>query len=234
MPNPATPIQAALHYYAASKGGKWIPLSRFYQSRWAEAITKDEIIEAAEEGLIDFNGEAFRSPKSANFSIEESLKPFYARYQGRKSGIKLLTERLKKHADWKDVIPLLLPAIEQQIEGRKAKYKKGEFIPPWPDMTTWINQRRWEWVEAAPEAETIEDLSNAPDFYKEYLLKHEQTCPTFERLTLQQLTAYKSGDTPFAGLKNRLSAERLAFIFWNSHQAKGTYQALVRNLTSQQ
>ncbi len=232
--NPSTAVQAAIHYYAASKGGKWISVTRLWQQKWAEEISEDEIIEAAEAGLIDYNGESFRSPKAANFSVEESLKPFYAKYQGRKSGIKLLVERLRKHADWKDVIPLLLPALESQIGGRKAKYIKGEFIPPWPDMTTWINQRRWEWVEAAPDAETVEDLSNAPEFYREYLLKHEQTCPTFERLTLAQLTAYKAGDVPFKGLKNRLSAERLAFVFWNSHQSKGTYAALVRNLTSQQ
>ena len=43
----------------------------------------------------------------------------------------------KKHKDWREVLPLLLPAIENQIKcSRPDKW--------WKHFQTWINQRCWE------------------------------------------------------------------------------------------
>jgi len=43
----------------------------------------------------------------------------------------------KKHTDWRDVLPLLLPAIEQQIIWRKQDKVY------WKHFTTWINGSCW-------------------------------------------------------------------------------------------
>ncbi len=48
---------------------------------------------------------------------------------------------VKKHKDWKKVLPLLKPAIEQQIQIRE---KTTGFVPNWKNFQTWINNRCWE------------------------------------------------------------------------------------------
>ena len=50
---------------------------------------------------------------------------------------------VKKHKDWKDVLPLLLPAVEKQIKYR-ANIPSDKFIPEWKNFQTWIYQRCWE------------------------------------------------------------------------------------------
>ena len=39
---------------------------------------------------------------------------------------------------------MLKPAIENQIQAKKAKEQKGKFVPEWKNLKTWINQRCWE------------------------------------------------------------------------------------------
>lgn len=50
----------------------------------------------------------------------------------------------KKHKDWKEVLPQLEPIIKKQIEHRRRKELKKEFVPEWKHLQTWINQRCWE------------------------------------------------------------------------------------------
>lgn len=54
----------------------------------------------------------------------------------------------KKHKDWPKVIPLLIPAIELEIEVRKLAKDANEFYPAWKNFTTWINNRCWEAYES--------------------------------------------------------------------------------------
>ena len=49
----------------------------------------------------------------------------------------------KKHADYKEAVSLLEPAILKQIAWRK-NVKDGEFRPAWKHFSTWINNRCWE------------------------------------------------------------------------------------------
>lgn len=50
----------------------------------------------------------------------------------------------KKHKDWEEVLPHLEPIIKKQIEHRRRKELKKEFVPEWKHLQTWINQRCWE------------------------------------------------------------------------------------------
>ncbi len=59
----------------------------------------------------------------------------------------------KKYSDWKEIVPLLLPAVEGQIAARKTK--QG-FVPPWKNFQTWINNRCWEDVQGGGKAKTID------------------------------------------------------------------------------
>jgi hypothetical protein len=50
----------------------------------------------------------------------------------------------KKHKDWREAVADLEPAIRIQIRERELKTKAKEFVPPWKNFQTWINQRYWE------------------------------------------------------------------------------------------
>jgi hypothetical protein len=50
----------------------------------------------------------------------------------------------KKHKDWLSCLQLLKTAISNQIDSRENKKNKGEFVPEWKNLQTWINQRCWE------------------------------------------------------------------------------------------
>lgn len=62
-------------------------------------------------------------------------------YPGTKRGSKTEYENFKKkHRDWKEVLPLLQPAIERQTKTIWANTEK-KYIP---HFQTWVNKRRWE------------------------------------------------------------------------------------------
>jgi uncharacterized protein YdaU (DUF1376 family) len=66
-------------------------------------------------------------------------------YPGTKRGNETELENLKrKHKDWKKIIPILLGSLEYQINKKEDKILKGEFVPEWKNLQTWINQRCWE------------------------------------------------------------------------------------------
>lgn len=85
-----------------------------------------------------------------NESKEKEINDFkflISDYGGTKRGAATELENLKKkHKDWKTVLPLICPAIENQKKYREAKKAKGEFVPEWKNFQTWINQRCWEEV----------------------------------------------------------------------------------------
>lgn len=50
----------------------------------------------------------------------------------------------KKHKDWREAVVDLEPAIRIQIQERILKARAKEFVAPWKNFQTWINQRYWE------------------------------------------------------------------------------------------
>ena len=77
-------------------------------------------------------------------------------YPGRKRGLD--TEYagfVKKHKDHRDIVGLLLPAIQAQIDNRKVLAESKVFVPEWKNFSTWINQRCWE--ETVGETSATED-----------------------------------------------------------------------------
>ena len=65
-------------------------------------------------------------------------------WPGVKRGCETEIKCLKKHKDWLKVIPLLLPAIEEQIRRHRLKKQLNVFVPPWKHFQTWLNNRCWE------------------------------------------------------------------------------------------
>lgn len=66
-------------------------------------------------------------------------------YPGTKLGIDREFENMiKKHSDYKDVIPKLAFIINNQIHHKALEKQKGLFVPVWKNLSTWINNRCWE------------------------------------------------------------------------------------------
>lgn len=93
----------------------------------------------------------------------EIFDVFRKQYGGTKRGLETEFEYFKKkHKDWKIVLPLLLPALLKQKEVRRLKSSRGDFVPYWKNLKTWIYNRCWEDEEFSPSGKAIK----ANDFYE--------------------------------------------------------------------
>jgi len=64
---------------------------------------------------------------------------------GSPGGLKSEFEYFKnKNKDWKTIIPLLVPAIDGEMQYRAFMKEKGKWVPEWKNFRSWLNQRRWE------------------------------------------------------------------------------------------
>lgn len=76
--------------------------------------------------------------------IDERFETFRKTYPGAKRGYTTEIKILQKHEDWRTVIPILAPALENEMKWRGQAQSHGAFVPNWPHLQTWLNQRRWE------------------------------------------------------------------------------------------
>lgn len=72
-------------------------------------------------------------------------------YLGTKRGVDTEYENFldvcrKKTLDPAVIVKLLKPAVERQIAERKKVSQRNEFVPPWKNLKTWINNKCWEEV----------------------------------------------------------------------------------------
>lgn len=87
--------------------------------------------------------------KDKNKRIINDFEIFRKEYKGTKKGLETEFKNFQKHKDYKDVLPLLLIAIENQLKWKKIEFEIEGFTPQWKNLQTWINQRCWE--EEPPE-----------------------------------------------------------------------------------
>ena len=80
---------------------------------------------------------------------------FRTAYPGKKRGNETeFANFKKKHKDWQQVLPTLTAALGRQKESRENRKSRGQFVPEWKNLPTWINQRCWEEeVELPPSKE---------------------------------------------------------------------------------
>lgn len=80
---------------------------------------------------------------------------FRKQYPGTKRGLETEYSNFKKkHKDYRACVYLLLPALRKLMEWRETKKASGQFVPEYANLSTWINQRRWE-----AELESVDDVS---------------------------------------------------------------------------
>lgn len=124
-----------------------------YETKTKEKLTPT--VGGAKGGSV--GGSAQEEEKGKEEEKEKQINDFkvsISQYGGTKRGAATELENLKKkHKDWKDILPLIAPAIENQKKYREAKKAKGEFVAEWKNLQTWINQRCWE--EVVPTFEEV-------------------------------------------------------------------------------
>lgn len=77
--------------------------------------------------------------------IEAQFENFRIAYPGTKRGLKTeLDDFKKKHKDWREVIPILQQALEKLIARSQASKASNTFFPDFANLSTYLNQRRWE------------------------------------------------------------------------------------------
>ncbi len=67
-------------------------------------------------------------------------------FQGRKRGAETEWENFRKRCRGKELETVLemMEGLRREIGWRARARERGEFVPEWPNLSTWVNQRRWE------------------------------------------------------------------------------------------
>lgn len=95
------------------------------------------------------NKEDTNVSKKVSFSPTEEEKnmfeEFRKKYPGNKRGLKTELDLLvKKHKDWRDIIPVLNKAIDVENRKRQEAKDSDSFYPNPKNLQTYINNRAWE------------------------------------------------------------------------------------------
>jgi len=81
--------------------------------------------------------------ESKNYLL--AFDEFRKLYPGTKRGLRTEFDNfVKKHKDWKEILPVLKERLEYQIKARQIREERKLFVPEWKNLRTWINQRCWE------------------------------------------------------------------------------------------
>jgi hypothetical protein len=103
-------------------------------------LTKPNIEKSIEEKIIE--EEKTKQKTENELGIFDG---FRKAYPGTKNGNQTeFTNFMKKHKDWKEVLPDLKPLLDCIINQRDMAIRTGSFVPQWKNMSTWINNRCWE------------------------------------------------------------------------------------------
>ena len=91
-------------------------------------------------------------PQYTTSQLTQLFDEFRRAYKGTKRGLQVEFDNLKnKNANWREIVPILMQALEREIVWREQMQEARQFVPQWAHLQTWINQKRWE-----TEFETIE------------------------------------------------------------------------------
>lgn len=99
----------------------------------------------------DIDIEEKENCENEHFSkLEEAFEVFRKAYPGRKRGHDTEFDAFKrKHKNWREIVPMLLPALQRLIAYTEAKKAAGEWTASYANLSTWLYQARWE--EELPE-----------------------------------------------------------------------------------
>ena len=101
--------------------------------------------------------EKIRTDKNQDMIVFDEFRKLYG---GTKNGNKTEFDNfVKKHKDWREVLPDLKAIVETQINIRSMKVANNVFCPEWKNLSVWINKRCWEQEESPGPLEQQEAMS---------------------------------------------------------------------------
>ena len=106
---------------------------------YQEKDSKKDIKSTAEVQQKDTN----KNEENKKNNISVFFEVFRKEYPGIKGGLKTELDNFQKKNN-SEIVHLLLPALEMQKKHRIKCEKQKEFVPPWKNLSTWINKRCWE------------------------------------------------------------------------------------------
>lgn len=101
-----------------------------------------------EPTIIDAEPTAVPESKT---DLEQQFEDFRKSYPGTKRGFKAEFENFKRKnpKTWRDIVPMLAPALARLIEWHDRSIAAGNFTPNYKNLATWLNQQCW--TEELPE-----------------------------------------------------------------------------------
>lgn len=122
-----------------------IPIYNNIISNNIEDIYKEKEINKEKEsgGVVPVGTDGSREEvRRAKDKFEEVRRAF----QGRKRGAETEWENFRKRCRGKELETVLemMEGLRREIGWRARARERGEFVPEWPNLSTWVNQRRWE------------------------------------------------------------------------------------------
>ncbi|NQV32550.1 MAG: helix-turn-helix domain-containing protein [Phycisphaeraceae bacterium] len=129
------------------KGGTSVPKRAASRSKSRGCIRKNYNREYTTEEVDCFLNE-----------FDQAHKLYPGEKRGRDTEFDDFTQ---KHSDWRDVLPLLKPAIDVQVQHREAETAAGRWTPNRKHFKTWLSKRCWE-VELETQTDSENPLSTQP------------------------------------------------------------------------
>lgn len=71
----------------------------------------------------------------------------------------------KKTKNWEEVLPILKNTLARHIRHRELMAARGEFVPSWKHLQTWISKKCWEQVIVLPEQKPPVKEVKASEFF---------------------------------------------------------------------
>lgn len=110
-----------------------------------------ELPEPVIESSSEIESPTINVPPESKTDLEQQFDAFRQRYPGTKRGFKIEFDNFKKKnpKTWREIIPLLAPALDRLIEWHERRIANGQFAPNYKNLATWLNQQCW--TEELPE-----------------------------------------------------------------------------------
>jgi len=97
----------------------------------------------AKRTQIERKTKPIKEEKNDKNYISVIFDVFRQEFKGTKRGLKTELENFLKKND-PEIVHLLLPALEKEKQHKAKLLEFKEFVPSWPMLSTWINNKRWE------------------------------------------------------------------------------------------
>lgn len=100
------------------------------------------LVEVRNDSVTQIRVEKSRVDKKREENIYDIFRKYYP---GEKRGLDTeFNYFCKTHSDWKEILPLLLPAVKREESRRADLEGANKFVPNWKHLKTWIYNRCWE------------------------------------------------------------------------------------------